>query len=224
MMETLKGSRSCFRLITIALGVVAFAVVFHNLPFSKLNISFYLLAIFTVAGTSRLAVRIPGIGGRITVSDTLVYLTLLLFGGEAAIAVAALEGITSSLRISRRPLTIFFNASVMALSLLSAVSMVRLFFDRTIETGPHFLSGRLVAGLVVLSLIHYLVNSWLISIDRSLKASSPLLTTWRQHYLWTSLTYFAGAFAAGAVARLITDFGFFPVLLTMPVIAIVYFT
>jgi len=208
----------------IGLGLLVFAGAAHNLQFGQLDIRFYLLAIITVAGTSRLAVRIPGIGGRITVSDTLVYLTVLLYGGEAAIVVAALEGMTSSRRISRKPLTIFFNASVMAFSLMTAVSMVRLFFGRTVETPPHFLSGRLLGGLVVLSLIQYLINSWLISIDRSLKAGSPLLVTWKQHYLWPSLTYFAGAFAAGAVARLIGDFGFFPVFLTMPVIAIVYFT
>ena len=51
-----------------------------------------------------------------------------------------------------------------------------------------------------------------------------MISTWRQYYLWTSLTYFAGAAAAGTVARLSAGFGFLPVFLTMPVIAIIYFT
>jgi diguanylate cyclase (GGDEF) domain len=223
-MEITNNSRTALRLGTIVLGLIAFTFNLYHLPFGKLDIRFFLLAAIVVAGTSRLAIRIPGVGGRITVSDTLIYLIVLLCGGEAAVVVAALEGITSSQRISKKPLTIFFNSSVMALSLLVAVTTVRIFFDRTIETAPHVLSGRLLGGLVALSLVQYLVNSWLISIDRSLKDGSPLLLTWSAHYLWTSLTYFGGALAAGTVARLIADFGFFPVILTLPAIAIVYFT
>src|SRR5207244_10851511 len=61
-------------------------------------------------------------------------------------------------------------------------------------------------------------------IGRPFKSTSPLLSTWRQYYLWTSITYFVGAAAAGTVARLIADFGFLPAILTLPVVAIVYFT
>jgi diguanylate cyclase (GGDEF)-like protein len=218
------NTRTWFRFFIAVLGLGAVVLAFRNLPYVKLDVNFCLLAFITLAGTSWFAVKIPGIGGRITVSDTFIYLTVLLYGGEAAVVLAALEGVTSSQRISKKPSTIFFNAGVMALSLLIAVSIVRLFFDRTLETTPLSISVRVLTALVLLSLVQYLVNSWLVAIDRSLKDGSPLLQTWTQHYLWTSLTYFSGAFAAGAVARLITDFGFFPVVLAMPVIAIVYFT
>jgi diguanylate cyclase (GGDEF)-like protein len=157
-------------------------------------------------------------------ADTMIFLIVLLYGGEAGVMVAALEGVTSSLRISKKLNTILFNAAVMAVSLLAGVWTIRVFFGRLAETGPHSLSGRFVASLVILALVHYFVNSGLVSIDRSLKTSSPLLATWRQHYLWTSLTYFSGALAAGTLALLIADFGIFPIFLTIPVIAIVYLT
>src|SRR3989442_3702882 len=42
--------------------------------------------------------------------------------------------------------------------------------------------------------------------------------------MWTSITYFAGASAAGIIARFIGNIGFFAFSATFPIIAIVYFT
>jgi diguanylate cyclase (GGDEF)-like protein len=218
------NGRTTFRLIVIATGMALLTATGYHLPFARLDLRFSLLALLTLLGVSRFAIPIPGIEGRITVSDTLIFLILLLYGGEAAIVVAAFEGITSTLRISKKAITILFNAGVMTTSLFLGVWLVRLLFGYVLERDSHSVSGRLVAGLVVVSLTHYFVNSGLVSIDRSLKTASPLLATWKQFYLWTSLTYFVGALAAGIVARLVAQFGFFPVFLALPVIAIVYFT
>src|ERR1041385_3073170 len=46
----------------------------------------------------------------------------------------------------------------------------------------------------------------------------------RKDFLWTSLTYLAGASAAGIIARFIGNVGFFAFSATIPIIAIVYFT
>ena len=218
------NSRTYFRWTVIATGLLLFASTLYQLPHQRIDLRLCLLAAITLIGASRLAVPIPGIEGRITVSDTMVFLILLLYGGEAAVVVAAFEGASSTLRISRKPTTILFNATVMTISALTGVTILRLFFGYAIETPPHFRTGRLIGALAVLALVHYFVNSGLVAIDRALKTGESMVTTWRQHYLWTSLTYFAGAVAAGTVARLSADFGFFPVFLAMPVIAIVYFT
>jgi signal transduction histidine kinase/ActR/RegA family two-component response regulator len=42
--------------------------------------------------------------------------------------------------------------------------------------------------------------------------------------LWTSVTYFAGASAAGILARLVVLAGFYPVVATIPIVICVYFT
>ena len=43
-------------------------------------------------------------------------------------------------------------------------------------------------------------------------------------YLWTSVTYIAGASVAGIIAKLIGTFGFYAVTLTAPIVAIIYLT
>src|SRR5262245_13901878 len=104
--------RTLFRFVIIAIGMSLLANTAFHLPFRRIDIWFCLLTLITMTAATRLVVPIPGIEGRITVSDTMVFLVLLLYGGEAAIVVAALEGVTSTLRISRKPITIFFNSSV----------------------------------------------------------------------------------------------------------------
>lgn len=216
--------QTVLRFIIITAGLTLLAYTGYHLPFGHIDLQFWLLASITLLGASRCVIPIPGIEARITVSDTMLFLIVLLYGGEAAVIIAALEGVVATVRISKRPVTILFNASVMALSILASVSVVRLSFGRALETSPHWISGRLVAGLALLSLVHYFINSGLVSIDRSLKSGSSLFKTWRRYYLWTSLTYFIGALAAGIVVRLVADVGFFPVFLAFPVIAIVYYT
>jgi len=190
---------------------------------AKVDVHFMVLAAMTMAA-SQFAVQLPSIGGRITVADTLVFLALLLYGREAAVVLAALEGLSSSLRISKKPGTVLFNSAVMSASIFMTAGALQLVFGPSLANYLRPFKGSLVAALCLMALVHYFVNSWLVSIDRSLKTGSSLTTTWREHYLWTSVTYFAGAAAAALIARLMMQFGFFPVILTTPVMAIVYFT
>src|SRR2546423_11048207 len=66
----------------------------------QLDIRFLLLALFTVLIGPRLSIPIPRVKAHISVSDTFVFLSLLLFGGEAAIFLATAEALCSSIRIT----------------------------------------------------------------------------------------------------------------------------
>src|SRR3712207_5870371 len=116
-----------FMWAVVALGSLALLVSAALLPTARLDLRFLLLAAL-VCVSSHVAVRIPRVSGRITVSDTLVFLTLLLYGGPAAVMLSALEGVYASLRISRKPLTILFNSAVLALStFLTTAALYALF-------------------------------------------------------------------------------------------------
>ncbi|HYH86725.1 MAG TPA: EAL domain-containing protein, partial [Pyrinomonadaceae bacterium] len=149
---------------------------------------------------------------------------LLLFGGEAATLLAAAEGVCSSLRISRKPLTIFFNAAALAVSTFVTASVLRLCLGAASEVSDEASIAVSVTTVCVMALAQYVANSGLVALDRSFKDGQAFWPTWRRHYLWTSVTYLIGATAAGVTVRLISEFGFYPVALVMPVIAVVYFT
>ena len=75
-----------------------------------------------------------------------------------------------------------------------------------------------------MAIVQYLSNSALVAVSAALKSQTSIWFTWRKNFLWTSITYFAGASAAAIVARFIGNVGFFAFISTIPIIAIVYFT
>ncbi|HKS27576.1 MAG TPA: EAL domain-containing protein [Pyrinomonadaceae bacterium] len=212
-----------FRLL-IACGISAILFSAYRLTSAQLSGRFVLLLVATLLIGSNVTVQIPKLSSRISVSDTFVFLTMLICGGEAAVLLAALDAFCSSLRIARTKLTYLLNVSVAGFSAFVSVWTLRFLFgplERLSESGY---SSRFVVAVCALALVQYVVNSSLVAAGIALKTGQSLWQTWRRHYLWTSITYFAGASAAGIISKVIGLVGFQAMLAAVPIIAIVYFT
>lgn len=208
--------------LVVAAGLSVLGYTAWHLPLHRVDVRFLLLALATICIGSRLSIQIPRVKAHISVSDTFIFLTLLMFGGEAAILLATVEALCSSVRISTRTQVHLFNASVMACSTFLTVWALRLCFGETIWHDVY--SANYLIALCVMAVVQYLGNSVLVATSAALKAGEPLWITWRKNFLWTSLTYFGGASAAGIIARFIGNVGFFAFSATIPIIVIVYFT
>ena len=209
--------------IVIIAGAGAVAFSGAHLSVDLIDVRFLLLALATVLIGPRLSIQIPRVKAHISVSDTFVFLSLLLFGGEAAVVLATTEALCSSVRISNKVQTHLFNAAVMACATFLTVWTLRICFGETL-TWRDVYSSNYVVALCAMAVIQYAVNSILVATSSALKADQPVWLTWRRNFLWTSITYFAGASAAGIIARFIGNVGFFAFSATIPIIAIVYFT
>jgi diguanylate cyclase (GGDEF)-like protein/PAS domain S-box-containing protein len=209
----------------MVIGAGTFVVIFSgaHLTSAHLDVRFLLLALATILIGPRLSIQIPRVKAHISVSDTFVFLSLLLFGGEAAIMLATMEALCSSVRISTRVQTHLFNASAMGCATFLTVWTLRLAFGETLTWRDVYSSNYLVA-LCAMAVVQYAGNSILVATHSALKVGDPVWATWRRNFMWTSITYFAGASAAGIVARFIGNVGFFAFSATIPIIAIVYFT
>ncbi|HEX8176456.1 MAG TPA: histidine kinase dimerization/phospho-acceptor domain-containing protein, partial [Pyrinomonadaceae bacterium] len=195
-----------------------------NLKLNELDLRFILLALITIGLASRIAIKIPRISGQITVSDTFIFLTMLIYGGEAAILLAAAEGVCSSLRISRMPITVIFNSCMMATATFLTVFTLRYLFGPLTDLAHGAYSGHFVLAVYLMALVHYIANSGLVAVAQALKTDEPVWDTWKNYYLWTSITYFAGASAAGISARFVDAFGVYAFIITTPIIVVIYFT
>src|SRR3954451_6974761 len=112
----------------IVLGSVFFLFSGLRMNVSKLDIRCLFLALITIGIGSRISIKIPRVKGHISVSDTFIFLSLLLFGGEVAILLAAAEALCSSVRFSKLKLVITFNSATAACSTFITVLVLRLFF------------------------------------------------------------------------------------------------
>src|SRR5215213_6275858 len=105
--------------LVVASGGVIVVYSARNLPYPQLDSRFLLLFLLTVLISSRIAIKVPRVNTTITVADTFIFLTFLLYGPEAAVIVAAADGVSSGLRISRRWITVLFNAGANANALFT---------------------------------------------------------------------------------------------------------
>lgn len=209
--------------LVVLTGTSALLFSLKEFPVSHLDVRFLVMALVTVIVGPRLSIQIPRVKAHVSVSDTFIFLTLLLFGGEAAIILATAEAACSSVRLSKHLSTHFFNAAATALSTFLTVWSLRLIFGETVTWQDSYSTNHLVA-ISAMALIQYVSNSLLVATSYALKADTSIWTTWRKSFLWTSITYFAGASAAALIARFIATVGFFAFVSTVPIIAVVYFT
>ena len=209
--------------IVIAAGLAVTAYSGAHVTWAQLNVRFLFIAIATILIGPRLSIQIPRVKAHISVSDTFVFLTILLSGGEVAILLATAEAACASVRIGKKNRTHLFNASVMACATFFTVWSIRLFFGDALRIRD-FYSPNYIVLLCTMAVVQYLGNSLMIAASSALKSEETVWQSWRQNYLWTSITYLAGACAAGIIARFIGNVGFFAFSATIPIIAIVYFT
>src|SRR5436190_9240499 len=209
--------------LTTAVGAVVCALSVHNLPFGKLDFRFVLLAAVTVIISSRISIQIPRINTNTTVADTFIFMTMLLYGGPAAVLVAAAEGFSSGLRISKTPRIISFAFAATAVSTFITTQVVELFFGPTTQLLDSDFSHAFFA-LSVIALVQYFANTVIVAIGISLKDDQPIWQTWSNYCHWVSITYLAGAAAAGVITALSGKAGLYAVMGAMPVIFVIYLT
>src|ERR1041385_5634362 len=206
----------------MAAGVAISLVSLYYLPFEKLDIRFFFLCSMVIA-SSFIAVPIPHVSGRITVADTFIFLGILLYGGAAAIVLSALKGVAVTLIISKKPRVFILNSAILATSTFFTASVLKVFGSRVKLTTDGF-SQKFFLAICVMGFVQYIANTTLISIEKASKINDSVWNTWRTYYLWTSVTYFAGASAAGIIAILIDRYNFYAVFATAPIILIIWFT
>src|SRR5689334_1419522 len=140
----------------------------YSLPFQRLDASFFFLCLMVMA-SSLVAIRIPRVSGRITVADTFVFLTMLLFGGSAAILMSALEGIAATLIISKRPRTILFNSAILATSTFFTVAVINWTIGAPVHIVDHGFNGTFFGAICTMALVQYIANTTLIAVEKASK-------------------------------------------------------
>jgi len=210
--------------VTIGAGGLIYLLAAARLNPKILNPQFGVLVLITLLLSTRIVIKIPHFRSQISVSDTFIFLTLLLYGCEAAILVAATEALLSSLRHSRKASTIFFNWGCAAWSACVTSNTFVFFYGDPVALNASHLSTRFVTAVGLMALVQYATNSGAVAVCAGLRAGGNIWQTWKKHYLWTSITYFAGALVAAVIAKLMGQFGFYAVIVTMPIVAAVFFT
>ncbi|MFN2414578.1 MAG: diguanylate cyclase [Pyrinomonadaceae bacterium] len=206
----------------LALGGGAYAC----LSYSFMQWAQLLVLASLVVISGMLPARIPGTKAVVTAGDCFVFLGVIFLGVPAGIVLGALDLFTGTLRSSSRASSWVAMPACMAVTAFVAGHAFYLALAAHAGVTSRPLGGvqplsleELVLPLVLMSLVQYTVNSALVACLLALKSRRPVWRCWRDNYLQSSWTFFAGAFAAGLVYVAIMRFGLLYVILSVPVVA-----
>ncbi|MGI8917833.1 MAG: hybrid sensor histidine kinase/response regulator [Pyrinomonadaceae bacterium] len=226
MADTPTSSRSIRLLFwaTVAAGTLISAFCIYRLQFQLFDLRFAIIVAITLLISSRIIIPIPRFSSHISVSDTFIFLLMLLYGLEPAVLVAGAEAFLSSRRFSKKGITIFFNWGCAVCSAFITAHALQSWFGEITLIRSLPLSAMLIGATCAMALVQYGANSGLVAWFAAIKTNQQFWPTWSKHFLWTSITYFAGASASMITAKSADHMGFYAVILTAPTVAILYFT
>lgn len=215
-----------YMLVILVVGISCFLHALFTLPLEKINVQFFILFGLTIGFGSRITLQIPRFKSHIAVSDTFIFYALLLYGGEFAIVLAAIEAFFSSWRFCNKKITVFFNAAILALStgiVVVALKLFGLYTEGQLHGQGEHLDNFIIV-LSVMALAQFASNTTLCSIYGALKSEKPFWETWKTKYVWTFITYAVGAGGAGVLMQVGDRMGFGVVAATFPIIYFIYLT
>jgi diguanylate cyclase (GGDEF)-like protein len=223
MKKLREQSATIYMWLVFAAGAASCLFAAYTLPPGIIDGYFLLLTVVTAVIGSRIAIRIPQINLNITVDDTFVFITLLLYGGEAAVMIGALAGICSALRISRKVRTVAFGSGALACAVFATATVLKLAFGSTTNLLNSGSSVAIIA-LCLMGLVQYLVHTGIGAMASALRANESWWRMWSRNFLWISISYFAGAAGAGFIVSSLGTARFWAFLVCIPIIVIVYFS
>jgi diguanylate cyclase (GGDEF)-like protein len=223
MKKLQEQSAAIYMWLVVAAGTTCCLFAAFTLPTGIVDGYFLLLTLVTAVIGSRIAIRIPQINCNITVDDTFVFITLLLYGAEAAVIIGALAGICSALRISRKVRTVAFGSAAIACAVFATATVLNAAFGSTANLLNRGLSVAIIA-LSLMGLVQYLVHTGIGAMASALKVNESWWRMWSRNFLWMSISYFAGAAGAGFIVSSLGTARFWAFLVSIPIIIIVYFS
>ncbi len=211
-----------------ALGVCAIAHSGYVLYASPIGWNWFVLAVLTLVSGSA-TVKLPSVPATISISETFVFTSVLLFGPAAGTLTVALDALVISLWLARKGHPFYrlaFNICALPASLwLGAQIFYRVWGGQPLSNVKESIQiGALLAPLIVFTVTYYLSNSWLIAFAISFEKRLSPVRVWKDNFAWLSLNYFGGASVAALLVTYTRNIDYAYLAFVLPLLAVLYFT
>lgn len=209
--------------VVIGLGVCSLVFVFARTNILKFNLLFLIAAILAISLRSRVNKHAFELKSHLVITNAVVLLAFLLYGGAPAIIIATAEALISSLRFSRDRLNIWFQTAIAAFStFVPALAVKQLIYPNIIDEIHNGNYSNLFISLTIMSSLQFGLSSTLNAVYRRLVTGRSAWDIWKSSSAWAPITYSAGAVLAGLLAVLVDEMGFKVLLATFPIVLFVY--
>lgn len=215
--------------VVVAAGSVMVVQSFAQLYLHNIGWTWTILALLTLVSGSA-TVNLPSLPATVSVSETFVFTSVLLFGPAAGTLTVALDALIISFWSFRKghpTYKIFFNVCAVSLTLwmashlyyaLSPYGPLYYIQDKTIPIQP------ILGPLLAFTIAYYIVNTWLITFAIALERHVRPFRIWRENFVWIALNYFGGASVAALLVSYTRDLNYTYLVIIVPLLVVLYFT
>lgn len=219
------GART-FIAIVVILGFTVIGHSVHALYSTPVTSQWFVLAALTLL-TGSITVKLPSIDATISVSETFVFTSVLLFGTAAGTITVTLDALIISLWLRRRGLVfhkVLFNTTAPALSIWVAATLFFIVAGVPPLTRNTAGLSAILPGLLVFTLVYFLLNSWLMATVVSFGDVRSPLEVWRHDFLWLCLSFLSGASVSILLISVSREINLTALAVIVPLLVVSYLT
>ena len=214
-------------LAPFALGAIVWA--FSGISVARIDSGMITLTILTVFCSCYLRIQLPRVSMHLTISDALIMLAILRYGGEVAVAIAVIETTLASLNLMRQGVvikkkSIVVNIMIAAIAVFVAAKAVALIFGSPgliLQRGD-VTSVSWLLGVMALSL--FTINSVLVAVYSAIKSERKFWRVWVGNCFDAIAMYLSGAIMTGLIVKALDQVNLFLFAAIVGAFGIVYRT
>lgn len=185
-----------------------------GMPTERVDAGVITLGVLTLFCSAYLRIQLPRINIHLTITDGLIMMSMLLYGGEIALLLAVIETAVGSISIWRRGVpitlrTILINIGISAVTVFVAANVVSVTFGPTnliLQRGD---TTSFVWLLVVIATTLFAVNSVLVTAYAALRKNLSFWTVWTENCFDAVVMYLTGAVMAGIIVKALEQINIF---------------
>jgi HD-GYP domain-containing protein (c-di-GMP phosphodiesterase class II) len=210
----------------IALGFAMISDSLWRIAADPPGVELLILAALTLL-TGSFTVKVPSLSARLSVSETFVFASVLLFGPAAGTATVVLDALIACFWLSpsaRSRSRVLFNAAAPAIAIWTS-SHVFFFMSKTSAGTLHVEDiGTVMVPLFVFALLYFLINTWLVAGALATQQDSGPLAIWLSNFPALSITYFVGSSIALLIVAYSPRIDLTVLGIILPLLVITYLT
>ncbi len=190
--------------LPFALGAIGWAI--SGVPAERIDAGVITLAVLTVFCSCYLRIQLPRVNIHLTISDGLIILAMLMYGGEVALLIAVIETAVASVNLLRKGVsiklrTIVANVLIAAMSVFTASKAVFAIFGSTSVVLQRDDFTSFVWLLAVMALSLFVVNSVLVAAFSTMKNDRSFWAVWSENCIDAVIIYVTGGVVAGIMVK-----------------------
>ena len=208
--------------IVCGLGVVLDSVwQFSSNPPS---LEYFFLATLTLL-TGSFTVKLPSLPAKLSVSETFVFTSVLLFGPAAGTMTVVIDALVISLWMRRQPpVRLLFNFTAPAIAI--RVASETFFYLSQATPGQIHRNdvGHLIVPVFAFAFLYFAINTALVAVALATERKQSPIAIWRANCPPVSITYFVGSSIAMFIVAYTDRIDFTVLSIIVPLLVISYLT